>query len=285
VPNAREESLLYQTLLGAWPLQGEAGPEFIERIKQYMVKALREAKESTSWHEPDPDYEAFLAAFVDTLLAEPWWPGLREEIRAYTDRISWHGALNSLAQTLLKITCPGIPDFYQGTELWSLVLVDPDNRQPVDFAERRAQLTALEPLLGSPAAPGVRDLLAAWRTGAIKLYVTAAGLRFRRGHAQLFQYGSYLPLQTRGAAADRLVAFARVSGTEVAVVVVPRLLAGLCPPGGLPSASAWDDTAIELPPAWRGREWRNVLTGEVTGGEGILRAGELLRTLPLALLS
>ena len=284
VPNAREESLLYQTLLGTWPMTGEAGPEFIARIKQYMVKALREAKESTSWHSPDPDYESVLAEFVDQLLAEPWWPGLREEIRAYAGTIAWHGALNSLSQTLLKIACPGVPDFYQGTELWSLALVDPDNRRPVDYEERRARLRALEPVLDRPSTEALIPLLDEWRTGDIKLYVTAAALRFRRRRAHLFAGGAYLPLVVRGRAADHVIAFARTSGDEAAICVVPRLLARLCERGEIPSATAWADTEIQLPAEPGQRAWRNVLTGERHRPDGSLRLSALLRTLPLALL-
>jgi len=285
VPNAREESLLYQTLLGTWPLGGEADPGYIARIKRYMVKALREAKETTSWRNPDPDYEVMLAAFVDQLLDEPWWPDLSAEIRAYAGAISWPGALNALSQVLLKTTCPGVPDFYQGTELWSLSLVDPDNRQPVDYALRRSRLRALEPLLARPSPAGVAGLLEHWRTGDVKLFLIAAALRFRRHHAELFASGEYLPLTVRGRAADHVVAFARVAGRKAVIVLATRLLATLCQPGCLPDQSAWADTTVELGSALGGRNWRNIFTGEQFPANRELPLAALLQSFPLALLN
>jgi (1->4)-alpha-D-glucan 1-alpha-D-glucosylmutase len=256
----------------------------VDRIKQYLVKALREAKESTSWHDPDTDYESFLEALVEQLLNETWGSGLGDEIAAYAGTLAWHGALNSLAQTLLKITCPGVPDFYQGTELWSLTLVDPDNRRPVDFAERRSLLQSLEPTLENPTPAGVQQLVENWRTGAIKLYLTALALRYRRARARLFRQGRYLPLQVTGGRSSHLVAFARDDGEHSAIIIVPRLLARLCRPGELPGPAAWEDTAIALPAAWQHRPVRNVLTGETTKTRGGIEARELLVTLPLALL-
>jgi (1->4)-alpha-D-glucan 1-alpha-D-glucosylmutase len=225
-----------------------------------------------------------LAAFVDQLLGEPWWPVLREEIRAYAGTIAWPGALNSLSQTLLKIACPGVPDFYQGTELWSLTLVDPDNRQPVDYDERQRRLRALEPILARPSTAAVTSLLADWRSGDIKLYLTTAALRCRRRHASLFAKGEYLPLHVAGPAAERLVSFARTHGREAVIALVPRFLARLEAPGELPDAASWGDTQVELPQALAERGWRNTLTGEHHQANSSLVLSQVLETLPLALL-
>jgi (1->4)-alpha-D-glucan 1-alpha-D-glucosylmutase len=282
VPNAREENLLYQTLVGAWPMQ-EHDDGFVERLKEYMTKALREAKESTSWHGPDEDYEGALSAFVEQLLAAPWRPALRREIERFATRVSWYGAITSLAQTLIKITAPGFPDFYQGTELWSLVLVDPDNRRPVDYRLRAERLAALEPLLAQPHPELLHPLLQHWRDGSIKLYLTAAALRFRRARRALFENGGYEALQTDGKHAGHVVAFSRRHGGDCAITVAPRLPVNLCAPGALP-ADEWEDTALHLPPQLHGRTLRDVLTGRRHAARE-LPLRELLADFPVALLS
>ena len=281
VPNAKEETLLYQTLVGAWPLEDDG--DFVERLKAYLTKALREAKESTSWHGPDEDYESALSAFVEHLLALPRLPALRREIESFATRVSWYGALSSLGQTLIKITAPGFPDFYQGTELWSLVLVDPDNRRPVDYAARAARLAALEPLLAAPEPAPVRRLLHDWRDGSVKLYTIAAALRFRRARRSLFEGGEYLPLAAEGPCAGHVVAFARRLGTEYAVSVATRFPVALCAPGALP-AEGWQDTTLCLPDELAAVGLRDVLTGRRSSGARVeLRT--LLSDLPVALLA
>ena len=284
VPNAKEESLLYQTLIGAWPPARGEDDAFVERIKAYMQKAVREGKESTSWRRPDEDYETALAAFVDGLLEELRLPGVYREIEQYGEWVSWYGALNSLAQTLLKITCPGVPDFYQGTELWALTLVDPDNRTPVDYAERRARLAAMEPLLAAPAPGDVRSLLREWSTGDVKMYLTAAALRFRRAHAELYRDGAYLPLESAGQRAAHVVSYARTHPDGYALSVVQRLSVELCGPGELPDAAAWGDTRILLPESLRQHPLVDVLTGRTFEAGASLPAAELLASLPVALL-
>lgn len=284
VPNAKEESLLYQTLIGTWPVAEEADDRFVDRIKAYMQKALREGKETTSWRRPDEDYETALAAFVEGLLEELRMPSVYREIELFARRTAWHGALNSLAQTLLKITCPGVPDFYQGTELWAFTLVDPDNRAPVDYDERRARLAALAPLLASPRPEDVRALLREWATGDIKLYITAAALRFRREHAVLFRTGAYLPLESTGSRAANVVSYARTTEDDAAICVIPRLAAALSQPGELPDAAAWGDTRIVLPAKLQGRELTDALTGRRFPPGHPLSVAEVLHSSPVALL-
>jgi (1->4)-alpha-D-glucan 1-alpha-D-glucosylmutase len=281
VPEADVDSLLYQTLVGAWPLDG-ADAAYTERVQAYMTKAVREAKEQTSWRRPDEDYEQALSSFIDLLMQEVGRPGLAEDVGSFAQRIAPHGALNSLTQLLLKVTAPGIPDIYQGTELWSFTLVDPDNRQPVDYEERRTLLHGLEPLLECPEAGAVRALLDGWQDGRIKLLVTALALRCRRRHYELFRDGALLPLEAHGDRADYIMAFARSDGSNACIVVLPRWSA-LLAPQGWPGDEAWGDTSITLPPQLHGA-WRNALAGEATEDSGRLRVADLFRRVPLALL-
>jgi (1->4)-alpha-D-glucan 1-alpha-D-glucosylmutase len=241
-PNA--EYLLYQTLVGAWPIE-------TDRVVAYMEKAAREAKGATSWTRTDTEYEDSLRSFVEAVLADGDFVA---DLEAFVALLVEPGRINSLAQTLVKLTAPGVPDIYQGTELWSLALVDPDNRRPVDYEERR-QL--LNDLAGEPAP---EEILARMDQGLPKLWVIRQALRLHR------RLGSYAPLQAKGDRAGHVFAFSR---GEI-VTVVPRLVIGL---GG-----DWGDTSLDLPPG------RNELTGEdVSGGE--VRLSDLLRRFPVALLS
>jgi (1->4)-alpha-D-glucan 1-alpha-D-glucosylmutase len=289
VPDPAEEILLYQTLLGTWPLDEDELPSFRERLRQYLVKAAREASVHTNWVSPDLDYEAALVAFVDDIL-EPDDPNRNEfllDFLQFQKTIAFHGALNSLAQLLLKTTAPGIPDFYQGTELWDFRMVDPDNRQPVDFDSRARLLSSLASLPVRPAT--VAELLAHWPDGRIKLYVTARVLAFRRAHPDLFARGAYLPLACSGRKRNAVVAFARHTPGDWAVTVVPRHTARLTTAGRLPlGESVWATTSLVLPPDAPTR-WVNVLTGEElralgSGRKRTLRLAAIFAHAPIALL-
>jgi (1->4)-alpha-D-glucan 1-alpha-D-glucosylmutase len=286
VPDAKEEILLYQTLVGVWPLEprpsGDRGeePSFTQRVQEYMRKAVREGKDHTSWARPDEDYETALDGFIERLLRAPSRPRLRSEINSFADRLAWHGMLGSLAQTLIKCTAPGIPDFYQGTELWSLVLVDPDNRRAVDFPMRAELLARISPVLDAPSADAVAALFDTWRDARIKMYITAQALRFRRAHAQLFEGGEYMPVHVTGTHAERIVAFARKDGDQWCLVVAPRITAPVAPPGSLPVGSVWEDTALDMPDGFP-IVWQNVLTREKPASSDI---ADIFRTVPFALL-
>jgi (1->4)-alpha-D-glucan 1-alpha-D-glucosylmutase len=215
-PDANEEYLLYQILLGAWPLQEEEVDDvFRDRIKAYMRKALAESKANTNWSAPNEAWmkacDDFVEALLDRARAADFW----KEFTPFAADIAWRGMNLSLAQVALKATVPGMPDFYQGTELWDLSLVDPDNRRPVDYAWRRDLLATLEktPLAG---------LLAAWPDGRIKMHVIRSILRHRREHPALFSRGSYTPVAISGAGADRFVAFLRQEGADQLLVVALR---------------------------------------------------------------
>ena len=242
-PDANEEYLLYQTLLGTWPMQANGEPEavpppdYIERIQAYMAKALKEAKINTSWIQPNEEWDAAMHDFVARILdSSPrnkflpiFLPAAKEIVRL--------GAINSLTQTLLKLTSPGVPDIYQGTEIWDYSLVDPDNRRPVDY-ELRSQM--LKSLPG--ATPG--ELMQTWPDGRIKLFLTKHLLQLRRGHADLFERGEYLPLHVSGTFAECCISFVRRFNENWIAVITPRLSSRV---GFPPIGDAWQETAIQLP--------------------------------------
>ena len=242
-PDANEEYLLYQTLLGTWPMQANGEPEavpppdYIERIQVYMAKALKEAKINTSWIQPNEEWDAAMHDFVARILDPSprnkflpiFLPAAKEIVRL--------GAINSLTQTLLKLTSPGVPDIYQGTEIWDYSLVDPDNRRPVDY-ELRSQM------LKSMSSATVGELMQTWSDGRIKLFLTKHLLQLRRGHADLFERGEYLPLHTSGTFAESCVSFVRRFNENWIAVIAPRLSSRV---GFPPIGEAWQDTAIRLP--------------------------------------
>ena len=250
-PSANDEYLLYQTLLGTIPsddLAGDALAQYRGRISGYMLKAVREAKVHTSWTAPNEEYEAAVAAFVDALLDDAKSNRFLEELRGEHARFHWFGWLNSLSMTLLKVASPGAPDFYQGSELTELSLVDPDNRRPVDYDARRGALHEL----ASFASGGQRvDALAARPgDGRAKLWIIWRALQLRARQPDLFARGEYVPLTAAGARADHVVAFARRFGDVAAIAIAGRLWAKLgLPPGRPPlGPEAWRDTAVDLSP-------------------------------------
>ncbi len=288
-PTRNDEYLFYQVLVGAWPLgQGDADPAalaaYADRLVQYMIKAVREAKLVSSWTLPNADYEDAVEGFVRAVLDPARSASFLADVSRFEATIAAPGALNGLVQTALKMTVPGIPDLYQGTELWDLSLVDPDNRRPVDFAQRCETLAALEgPIYDADLA----RLLGQWRDGRLKTFILSRLLRLRREAPLVFTDGDYEPLEVVGAQGDRVVAFARVIDTTVLVVVVPRLVAGLIGDGDLPlvPATAWGDTAVVLPEAVTvGGALTDCLTASRHGVAERLRVADLLARLPVAVL-
>jgi (1->4)-alpha-D-glucan 1-alpha-D-glucosylmutase len=287
-PSANDEYLLYQTIVGAWPmaLLDEAEPDaesygaFAERICAYAVKAAREAKLRTSWAAPDAAYEEALTGFVRRLLDPARGAPFLADARGFARAAALPGALNGLSQALLKLTVPGVPDIYQGCEMWDLSLVDPDNRRPVDYPARIAALEALD-----GAAP--RRLLESWRDGRIKLHVVSRLLALRQREAALFRDGAYLPLTVSGAQADRICAFARVADGRACLVVAPRFFVGLIGEGGAaPLGEAWGDSVIALPDELAGRTWEGVLDGRrFTDAAATISVATLLAELPVATLA
>ena len=251
-PDRNAEYLLYQTLVGAWPIDEQ-------RLTQYMLKAVREAKQRTNWTSPDAEYESALQGFIAGALADEEFVN---DLRAFVESIATAGWTTSLAQTLLKLTAPGVPDIYQGCDLWDLSLVDPDNRRPVDYTLRQRLLSELE-------GRSPEEIWARREEGLPKLWLIQRALATRREHAAAFgARGTYEPLTAHGPRAAHVVAFVRGG---VVVSIAPRLVVGL--------GDGWDDTSLDLP---AGR-WRDALTGEPRAG-GALTLGEALRRFPVALL-
>ncbi|HEX6005943.1 MAG TPA: malto-oligosyltrehalose synthase [Burkholderiales bacterium] len=290
-PSANDEYLLYQILLGTWPVadDGTAALEpYRERIAAYMLKAAREAKVETSWGRPNAEYESALARFIAASLANPERNPFVADFVPFAARIARIGMFNSLSQLALKIASPGVPDFYQGNELWDLSLVDPDNRRPVDYARRRGLLHALEQrFAGDPVCQleAAQRLVQSMEDGAIKLYVTWRGLGLRRSLRALFTHGEYLPIDVQGGHAERVCAFARANGDEAAIVVVPRLVGSLVDQFSAPlGTAAWGSTAMACSRQLRGA-YTNVYTGEVLEIGERIPVSRVLNAFPVALLA
>jgi len=292
-PSRNDEYLLYQTLLGSFPVPApapDALAAYCARIEAYMLKAVREAKVHTSWINPNEAYEAAVAAFVRALLGKADANLFLDDFRAQLAPFAWYGALNSLATTLVKLTSPGVPDLYQGNELIELSLVDPDNRRPVDYALRRARLAELAALAAAPAetlAEQAAALCAQALDGRAKLWITARALALRRARPALFAHGDYHPIGIDGARAGNAVAYARRAGASGIVVVAGRLFASLGLAPGTPpvGASAWGDTAADLGFLPAGTPLASALTGETLRCEaGRLPLARALARFPGALL-
>ncbi|MCL4436980.1 MAG: malto-oligosyltrehalose synthase [Thaumarchaeota archaeon] len=286
VPTLNEEYYLYQTLIGAFPF--EPDESFAERVKEHMVKALREAKSESSWLEPNVEHELAVTGFVDRILDASAPNVFLDDFLRFQRRIAFYGVFNSLSQTLLKITVPGVPDVYQGSELWNLSMVDPDNRQPVDYQRRIRMLSKLTEMR-NPGCDELAALLQRFEDGRVKLYTVWRALGARRMRRELFEEGEYLPLAVDGERKEHVIAFCRRRGSEWAVIVVPRFLTGLVKVGGNPyGLSVWGDTCItvldDAP-----NSWEDVFTGRRlslvgSGASKSLRLGEVLNGFPVALL-
>jgi (1->4)-alpha-D-glucan 1-alpha-D-glucosylmutase len=292
-PSRNEEYLLYQTLLGTWPLEPMTEGQYDEyrsRIVGYMHKAMREAKVYTSWINPSERHEEAMARFVEAVL-DPENHAFREDFLRVHHVVARCGVYNSLAQLAIKIGAPGVPDFYQGTELWDFSLVDPDNRRAVDYERRRALLADLDADCAREGRGAVASRLIAAPDDRTKLFATAAMLRFRQEQRDLFDRGDYRPIEVLGARADHLFAFARTEGARQAIVAVPRLVATLTPDLPLPPLGerVWGDTRLDLaglPPA---AGYHEALTDRCVAdqhdGSRTLRAADLFERFPIAMLS
>jgi (1->4)-alpha-D-glucan 1-alpha-D-glucosylmutase len=280
-PDVAEEWLLYQTLVGVWPVgvdptngapvaADRAAPDLVDRVVEYLRKSMREAKRTTDWLEPNEAHEAAVERFVRTILASGT-PFARDLV-AFSTRVAWHGALNALSQLVLKVASPGVSDVYQGTELWDLTLVDPDNRRPVDFDAREAMLSEF---VG--ADPG--RLLASWPDGRVKLLILHRLLGLRRKHRALFLEGDYVPVGVDGPRADRVIAFERRRGRERVLVVVPRRTVGVADEPGRPPV--FGSTALTVPRARRA-SGVDVLSGAPVSFQTRTSVDEVLGILPAA---
>lgn len=281
--SAGDELMLYQALLGSWPLtlnmeDEQALKDYAERVVQWQEKALREAKLQSSWSAPNEPYERACRDFLNRLLLAPDGLALRQSVGATANRIATAGALNSLTQTLLRMTVPGVPDMYQGTEFWDLSLVDPDNRRPVDYAARVHALNQ---------SPSADELLESWQDGRIKQALISKVLGLRAEHSLLFSRGRYLPLQVVGLYAEQVVAFARVIDGQSAFVIAPRLSSELLGTAQTPliNASSWGDTRVILPFDDSGRSWKGLFSEPVVTTNKELLLSSALKNFSVNLIS
>jgi (1->4)-alpha-D-glucan 1-alpha-D-glucosylmutase len=275
VPDANEEYLLYQTLVGTWPYSVNDRAEweqFTNRIQRYMNKAVHEAKRNLSWVNDNPDYVAALNQFISRALPEnnDKKNAFVAHLKEFIKPVAFFGAMNTLAQLVLKMTAPGVPDVYQGNELWEFRLVDPDNRYPVGFAARSHLLESLQQRARSGHLTTLcGELISEYPDGRIKLWTTMRGLNFRQEHPGLFRSGNYIPVSASGDKHDHVVAFARIANGEMAIVVVPRLaytlMRGRVHP---PIGDAWGNTELALPPEAAGTRLLNIFTDEVINVTG-----------------
>jgi (1->4)-alpha-D-glucan 1-alpha-D-glucosylmutase len=303
-PDRTDEYRFYQVLLGIWPhdagepadsaAPAHAPADLLERTRAYMLKSVREAKRHTSWLTPNEGYERAVVRFVDRTLGEPGGPRFLPAFLPLARRVARAGMVNSLAQLALKIGSPGVPDFYQGSELWDLSLVDPDNRRPVDYDRRRCLLGSLDRIIALrpfERAAAVADLVNHWHDGRVKMLLTTLGLRLRRDWQDVFLTGRYLPLVTDVTVRARIVAFARRLDGRAVIVAAPCLASRLSTDMALPlGIDAWKTSRIILPQELHNRRLRDHLAGSevaptVVNGEQWLFAGQLFDRAPVAILT
>lgn len=288
VPDRNEEIFLYQTLIGMWPLAADERATVLERLQAYAIKATREAMVHTRWTLPNLAHEQALKHFIAQILGDD--NGFLRDFTAFHDRIAYSAMLNGLSQTLLKIISPGVPDFYQGSELWDFRLVDPDNRGPVDFSKRQAALAGMQNPKLSVCICEARELAKNWRDGRIKMYVIWRALNVRRQNAELFSHGEFASLAASGARQGNISAYCRRYGEQAALVVLPKWLQAVhSSASGLSADDFWADTQISLP-ASESTAWHNLFTGEdlraspISPGTHSLPMAGLFRHFPVAML-
>ncbi len=267
IPHPNEEILLYQTLIGMWPMEDEDLPAVRDRLRQFLEKAAREAKTYTSWIAPNAAYEESLLAFGDAVLNQQEFC---EDFIRFQKRVAFYGAINAMSQVVLKAMAPGVPDFYQGTELWDLSLVDPDNRRPVDYERRSAILRKMKDALGKNTLD-FGTLLRRWSDGRAKMFITWKVLELRGRHAELFRSGAYQALD----AGPNVCAFLR---GESILIAVPRLLTSLVKPGAFPLGGVWGDQSLSV-----AGSWRNAFTGDALEGDALPLA-RVFERFPVAVL-
>ncbi len=292
-PDTNEEYLLYQTLVGTWPLlemDSEQHANYVRRIQAYMQKALHEAKTHSSWISPNAEYDKAMDDFIERVLERSSENAFLQDFQQFQGPVARAGMWNSLSQLLLKTASPGVPDFYQGTELWGFHLVDPDNRQPVDYETRKQLVRKLK--IESEKDPGALLCRLANNPcdGAIKLFITSRALRFRREHLDLFSEGSYAALAAKGSRANHVVAFARGSENQIVLALAGRFFLRMCNSHGVPwGEQTWGSTSVILPKKIASAHFRDVLSGqsieaEQRGDEQALPLAKVFAHCPVALL-
>ena len=285
VPERPIEYMVYETLLGACPLDGVIDQEFADRMKQYFLKAAREGKSETSWTEPDEKYESALMAFVDRILFPKTKQGQKflKEFKLHAARAAYFGAFNSLSSLTLKVMSPGLPDFYQGSELWDFSLVDPDNRRPVDYGLRRKYLKTMKAELKEDPKSFRNRIVSNWKTGEVKQWLTWELLKLRKADPDLFIKGEYYSLEPRGAGRRHFVSILRRYEERWALVVIPRFLASAIDAGKKLSLTDEMILSVDFPlPMQAPTEWTSALTGKKIDS-GSPTAKMLLENLPVGI--
>ncbi|PKV62868.1 malto-oligosyltrehalose synthase [Pontibacter ramchanderi] len=280
-PTPNDLYFLLQTLLGVMPIDGKVDDTLVERVQEYLVKAFREAKVNTNWSEPNERYESATKDLVKKLLQED--EQFMASFRPFFQKAAHFGWIYSLCQTLLKTTCPGVPDVYQGCELWDFSLVDPDNRRPVDYEQRQQFLQEIK--VNEQPAELLQQLLSSPTDARVKLYLLHQVLGLRKGLKALFDKGSYIPLQLTGAHSNNAMAFARHHEQDWCLVVVPRLLTNLISENELPlGEQVWGDTALQLP-ADAPKVWQHLFGGQIVEAKQTIPLADIFKTFPVALLT
>ncbi|WP_424493509.1 malto-oligosyltrehalose synthase [Salinimicrobium sp. GXAS 041] len=282
IPSPNETYFIYQTLIGAMPFDQECDETFETRTKDYLQKVLREAKVHSNWASPNEDYEEGVFQFIEAILKDEEF---RKSFDPFQKKVAHYGVLKSLGQTLIKLTVPGIPDVYQGTEFWDLSYVDPDNRRPVDYDLRKEYITDFRSMEDANLQKELQEFNLNYKNGKVKMYSLFRTLNFRKNQKKLFENGEYLPLEISGEAADNFIAFARRIEHEWCIVVVPVLVTALFQPEGnlIPDANMLKDTFVALPNGAPSK-LINIFSKEKIHVQGKIELKELFSIFPVALL-
>jgi (1->4)-alpha-D-glucan 1-alpha-D-glucosylmutase len=284
IPDRNDEYALYQTIVGSYPFETSDLAAYRFRVSRFARKAAREAKVHSSWHDPDTVYEDGFAGFAESILTPSEENGFLDDFLPFQRRIAHYGAINSLSQTLIKLCAPGVPDFYQGSELWDLSLVDPDNRRPVDYGRRAVMLEEIIRDLARSPDTLLGECLDNIADGRAKMLLIHRALAARNAKPYLFREGAYVELKASGKLAEHVVAFARSELGSFAVCIVPRFMTGVVGEDEFPlGPEVWGNTTVKLPPGAPYR-WREAITGLRVMGSGAISVGEALLTFPVSLL-
>lgn len=281
VPDANETYFIYQTLIAALPFNMEADEEFLTRTKNYLQKVLREAKVNSNWAVPNEAYEAGVFDFIEAILKDEEF---RKSFDPFQKKIAKYGAVMSLGQTLTKVTVPGLPDVYQGTELWDLSYVDPDNRRPVDYDLRKKYITDFKSWEEENLENELNSLSRDFKNGKIKMYSLYKALNTRRELKNVFENGEYIPLELTGKAAENFISYARTEGDQWILVIVPVIVTPLFNSDALvPDSEMLEEAVLSLPKT-APKEWKNQFTGKKVSSQGKLALKDILAGFPVALL-
>lgn len=278
-PCRNDEYMLYQIMIGSYPADPEQETAFVQRLKAVAIKSVREAKVHTNWTGPNSAYEDAVNGFIEGIL-NPRGEFVAD-FRQFGRQTTHFGIFNSLSGTLIKLTAPGVPDIYQGSEVWNLSMVDPDNRRSVNYDEMQQTLSDIRYKTVHDTALLLDELLENLTDGRIKMYLTWKVLHLRAGFRDLFERGDYVPLEVRGSLKDSLLAYARIFGERTAVIAVPRFLTGVIDVGQIPTGDVWEDTEIILPQETM-TAWYDCFTEKRLDIENRCPVSELLAGFPAA---